>query len=272
VARKGNTDLGLKFLHQAFGLEALHFGLFTGKMPHNLDGLKEAQKEYTKTLVGLVPEGTRSILDVGCGVGGTSKALKDAGFAVEGLSPDPYHEERFPETCGPSVPFHASKFEPFSPGKQYDCLLFSESPQYIDKDAFWPHVMKLTHPGSAVIAADFFRKGENEYYDMCFFEKDFVARAERAGFKVAFHRDITEEVSPNLEVSMKFLGYGRRLLDFAKDAARKRSRIISKLIRMIYGRKLEKVRVLLEEKLPHRLNADFFRRTMSYAMYRFERP
>ncbi|MHC4249111.1 MAG: methyltransferase domain-containing protein [Planctomycetota bacterium] len=223
MARKGNTDLGLKFLHQAFGLEALHFGLFANGVPHNLDGLKAAQEEYTKTLIGLVPEGARTVLDVGCGVGGTSKALKDAGFAVEGLSPDPYHKERFPETCGPGVPFHHSKFEPFDPGKTYD----------------W---------------------------------KDFVARAERAGFKVAFHRDITEEVIPNLEVSMKFLGYGRRLLGFATDAARKRSRVLWKLIRMFYGRKLDKVRVLLEEKLPHRLDADFFRKTMSYAMYRFERP
>ena len=98
-------DSGLKFMHQAFGMRSLHFGLFAEDMPHTLDGLKEAQENYTRTLVDLVPKKAKTVLDVGCGVGGTSKALKEKGFDVEGLSPDPYHEEQFPVTCGPDI-FH----------------------------------------------------------------------------------------------------------------------------------------------------------------------
>ena len=115
MAGRKKVDPGLKFLHKAFGLEALHFGLFTDGANPTLETLKEAQEEFTRTLIGLVPKSAKSVLDVGCGVGGTTKALRDAGFAAEGLSPDPYHKEQFPITCGPDVPFHHSPFEPFSP-------------------------------------------------------------------------------------------------------------------------------------------------------------
>ena len=47
MAGKTHIDIGLKLLHQAFGLEMLHFGLFADGMPHTLDGLREAQDEYT---------------------------------------------------------------------------------------------------------------------------------------------------------------------------------------------------------------------------------
>ncbi len=271
LARKGNVDPGLKFLHQAFGLEALHFGLFTDGAPHDLDGLKKAQEEYTRTLVGLVPEDARAVLDVGCGVGGTSKALKEAGFAVEGLSPDPYHKERFPETCGPSVPFHHSKFEPFSPGKEYDCILFSESPQYIDKDAFFPKCIELTEPGSCLVVSDFFATAPGGAYPRSFLREDFEARAERAGYVVASFRDISPEVLPNFEIMSKFLGYGQRLFGMLQDSGHGRGRILKMLARFFLRKKIRRIQNELFVRLPAQFDMDRFRETMSYCMYRLER-
>jgi len=264
-------DSGLKFLHQAFDLKSLHFGLFTDQHPRTPEGLREAQAEYTRTLTGLVPQGATSVLDVGCGLGDSSKALAAAGFAVEGLSPDPYHQEQFRLTCGPEIPFHLSKFETFNPARTFGCLVFGESPQYIDKDAFFPKCLELTKPGAQVVVSELFQIEAGGPYPTCFFEDDFLARAERAGFSVAHRRDITEEVLPTLEVGRLFLKYGQRLFDFACDSARRRVPLRWKLVRAIYGRKLDKVRGLLHEKIPGWLDGERFRKTMRYCMYRLTR-
>lgn len=271
MAKPKRVDLGLKLLQNAFGLKALHFGLFTEEMPRTPDGVHLAQEEYTRTLCGLVPEGVKSVLDVGSGLGGTSKRLAEAGLSVEGLSPDPYHGEQFRITCGPEVPFNLTGFEDFNPGKTYDCLLFGESPQYIDKDAFFPKCLELTEPGGHIVLAELFQTGEGGVYDKCFFEDDFVARAERAGFRVAHRRDITEEVLPTLEVGRLFLKYGRRLFAFGTDSVRRRRPFLWWLLRIPWGRKIDHVGRLLEEKLPLWLDADRFRATTRYVMYRLSR-
>jgi len=262
-------DPGLKFLHQAFGLKSLHFGLFTEDMPHRLEGLREAQEEYTRALLALVPEDAKTVLDVGCGVGGTTKKLREAGFAAEGLSPDPYHKEQFPITCGPDAPFHHSPFEPFSPGKTYDCLLFSESPQYIDKDSFFPKSAELTKPGSSLVVSDFFTIAPGGAYPRAFPRDDFEARAKRAGFEVASFRDVTQEILPSFEIMSTFLGYGQRFFEMVQDMASRR--FLGKLARFFLRKKLRHIREELFVRMPDQFDMDRFTKTMSYCMYRLER-
>lgn len=272
MSKGRKLDFGLKFLHQAMKLESLHFGMFTDGIPRDLDHIKDAQIEYTKTLVGMIPDGMKTVLDVGCGVGSSCKVMHDAGYAVEGLSPDNYHKEVFPQRCGPDVLFHHSGFEPFAADKKYDCLFFSESPQYIKKDQFWPKCVEITHEGSCVVAADFFQQVPNDEYHMCFLESDFVARAEKAGFKVDVHRDITQDVLPNLDISRMLLcDYGQNFYQFTLDAVRVQSPIVWRIIKLLFGRKLKTVDSLVFDKLPRRLDSEKFQKTMHYGMYRFVR-
>jgi SAM-dependent methyltransferase len=266
------TDLGLKFLHQAFGFKALHFGLFKDEHPHLLKGLHLAQEEYTRTLVDLIPPGVRTVLDVGCGIGGTSKVVASRGLHVEGLSPDPYHGEQFQITCGPDVPFHLCKFETLKTDKTYDCLLFGESAQYIDKQAFFPKCVELTHPGSCLVIAELFQVEPSEGNRKCFSEEDFAAGAEKAGFKQDYRRDITKEVLPTLTVALVFIEYGQRLIRFAEETAKRRSKFLWWLARLFYGRKLDRVHALLHEKLPVWLDPQKFEKTTRYVMCRFVRP
>ncbi len=265
------VDLGLKFLQQVFDLKALHFGLFTDSIPHTPDGVRKAQEEYTRELLGLIPDGVKSVLDVGSGMGGTSKAMAAAGLAVEGLSPDPFHGEQFALACGPGIPFHLSKFEDFVPSETYDCLLFSESPQYIDKDAFFPKCQELTGSGGDLVLAELFQVEAGGPYSDCFFEDDFVARAERAGFRVEQRRDITENVLPTLKVGGLFLKYGRKLFDFGTDTMKSRRPFLWWLVRLPFGRKIDHVRMLLNDRLPLWLDEDLFRKTTRYVMYHMTR-
>jgi SAM-dependent methyltransferase len=267
----GRVDLGLKFLQDVFDLKALHLGLFTEGVPRTPEGIHRAQEEYTKALIGLIPPGVRSVLDVGSGLGGTSRTLAEAGLAVEGLSPDPHHGEQFARTCGSGVPFHLTALEGFSPGRTFDCLLFSESPQYIDKDALFPKCLELTGPGGHLVVAEFFQACPGGPYDTCFFEEDFLARAERAGFRLEHRRDVTEEVLPTLEIGGLFLKYGRRMFNFAAETFRRRRPLLTRLVRLPFGRKIDHIRMLLNDRLPRWLDPELFRRTTRYVMLRMTR-
>ena len=271
MAKSKGIDSGLMFLHQAFDLKSLHFGLFTDEYPRTPDGLHMAQANYTRTLADMVPADAKTVLDVGSGLGDTSKLLTERGYSVEGLSPDPYHKEQYAANCGPDAAFHLSKFEDLTPGKTYDCLVFGESPQYIDKDAFFPKSAELTQPGGHLVLAELFQAKPGGRYTTCFFEDDFVGRAERAGFRVEHRRDITEEVLPTLEVGAVFLKFGQKLFDHGRYLARRRSPFLAWLTRLFFGRKLENLRVMLHEKLPGWLDTEQFRETTSYVMYRLRR-
>jgi len=270
--KRDEHDVGLKFLQQAFGLSSLHFGLFTEDQPYNLENLRKAQVNYTSTLVSLVPDGVKTVLDVGSGLGDISKVLIDRGYKVEGLSPDAYHGEKYLESCGKDAVFHLSKFEDFRTDTRYDCLLFGESPQYIDKDAYFPKCLELTNPGSCIVLADFFQKHPGDVYPKCFVESDFVARAEKAGFRVDYHRDITKEVLPNLEVARLFLAYGQKLFAFITDTLKRRKRFLWFLANLFYGRRIRRVHQILHENSPKWLDSARFEENMRYAMYRLVRP
>src|ERR671919_636193 len=69
------------------------------------------------------------ILDVGCGTGIMAENLKKSGYNVEGLSPDIYQKELFTDRTQSTL--HLCCFEDFIPSVQYDCIIMSESSQYI---------------------------------------------------------------------------------------------------------------------------------------------
>jgi len=266
-----SIDVGLKILHEAFEFKSLHVGLFTEEMPHTLDGVHLAQAEYVKQLTGMIPEGVKTVLDVGAGLGDTAKLLHDGGYEVVGLSPDPYLEEQFGITTEGKVEFHLTTFEAFETERTFDCLVFGESPQYIDKKQFFPKCLAVTRPGSHIVLADFFQIERGEDYKDCFVESEFREMAEAAGFKIEFHRDITDNIVPTFTVGRKFLDYGQRLFGFLTDTARRRAPVKWWIGSLFYGRKLEHVKKLLHEQMPPRLDGERFKEHMRYAMYRLTR-
>ena len=122
----------LRLMREVLELDHLHYGLWRDE-PLDLAGLKRAQERYAETLCDWVPDGVRSILDVGCGTGSMARRLAERGFEVEGLAPDPYLGEVFTERTG--LDFHLARFQEFEPERTYDLILMSESAQYITEAA-----------------------------------------------------------------------------------------------------------------------------------------
>ena len=67
----------------------------------------------------------RSILDVGCGVGGNAAYLQERGFDIDVLSPDPYQEKVIKKKFNGAMKFFKSKFENFETYRTYDLILES---------------------------------------------------------------------------------------------------------------------------------------------------
>ena len=196
--RRVKVNLPLRFCHEVLGLDHLHYGLWDGEAL-GVAGLESAQERYTQTLLAWIPPGVRSILDVGAGTGATARRLRDEGFEVEGLSPDPYQQELFARRV--DRPFHLGRFQEFEPAKTYDLVLMSESSQYIWLDSLFPAVRRAC-PAGHLLVADYFTVGEDDGEKQSGHPLDaYLAAAEAAGLELLRQEDVTEATAPTLELA-----------------------------------------------------------------------
>ena len=78
-----------------------------------LKDIKHAQERYIENLSTFIPKNVKTILDVGCGIGGNAEYLINHGYSVETLSPDDYQKKIVFDKFNGKVVFHHSKFEEF---------------------------------------------------------------------------------------------------------------------------------------------------------------
>jgi SAM-dependent methyltransferase len=193
------VDTGLRFLHSVLGLEQLSYGLWEDD-ELTLDGLRTAQSRYADLLVDLIPSDVRRVLDVGCGSGSTAMRMIERGLDVEGLAPDPYLGEVFPQRT--RRPFHLCRFELFRPTEPFDLILMSESAQYVMLDQLFRRVM-LHNPGAYLLVADYFRITPRGalFGPSGHLLDEFLDEAEQWQFGLLHREDITDRVAPTLALA-----------------------------------------------------------------------
>ena len=261
------VSTSLRLMREVLELDHLHYGLWQDE-PLDLDGLKQAQERYAEKLCDWVPEGVRTILDVGCGSGSMALRLRDRGFEVEGLAPDPYLGEVFTERTG--LPFHLARFQEFEPGHRYDLILMSESAQYIWLDSLFPRVLRVA-PGGHLLLADYFvvdndgSQAARSGHPL----EGFLARAAESGCKLARREDVTEQAAPTLALASIWLDrYGVKIAAVLGERAQRRHPWLYGLGDRLLGgrlrRKLEQERTLCDP--------DIFRRLKRYELMLFRLP
>jgi len=68
-SRELGLDLAAIAARYLFGTDHLHYGLWTEGLPVHMNNLLKAQEQYADMLLATIPEGTKTILDVGTGTG-----------------------------------------------------------------------------------------------------------------------------------------------------------------------------------------------------------
>lgn len=168
-----------------------------------LTQLRLAQEAYTVKLFSFIPQETKTLLDVGCGIGGNTKYLCDRGFAVEALAPDALQEEKFIENTQGKVPFHLTRFEDFKQAKSYDLILFSESSQYIAVDDLAEGAARLLSSNGYLLISDMMRfdeKYKSGIFSNCHIRKELQIALEKVGFTLVKTEDISRSIVPTIDL------------------------------------------------------------------------
>lgn len=249
---KKTSDRALRFYNEVLGLERLHYGLWKLQDELTLDNLKAAQQRYEDLLTGSIPADAKVVLDVGCGTGVMAANLKSIGYDVAGMTPDIHQKELIEAKA--EIDLHFCKFEDFQPYKAYDCIIMSESAQYIPLQKLFDVAAKTLRRGGYLMVCDYFilnhargimaKSGHNL--------DAFMEAAAEHGFNLLKSRDITSETSKTLEMAGNFCDRALLAADIATEKIRKRYPGLTRLVlRLLQGKigKLKQERRLIDAEL-----------------------
>lgn len=186
--------------------------------------LRAAQEAYTTKLFSFIPEGIKTVLDVGCGIGGNAKSLWERGLSVEGLAPDAIQKEKFIQNTNGKIPFYLTTFEDFQTSHSYDLVLFSESSQYMAVEDLAQGAARLLNSGSYLLIADMMRL-DAEYkegiFSNCHIANELQAALEKAGFKLIKSEDISQSIAPTIDLCLSnFRTFGLTTFKYIADVVK----------------------------------------------------
>jgi len=275
LRKKIHTDLALLYFSEFLKTKYLHFGYWDEGEALTRKNLQAAQERFIEKMMEFIPEGVHTILDVGSGVGGNALKLRERGFIVEGLSPDPYQEKLFKENTHHEIPFHLSPFEEFeSDNKKFDLVMMSESVQYIPLRPGLQKSREVLKDGGFLLAADIFKTGDapevrSHRRIQPHLLEEYLHAAADYGFQLARQECISAQTLPTLVFAS--LVYD----DYIKPAAKATLLLLQmrrpwlySLLKMFYRPKGMSIEGLLEA-VP--LNPEVFSKYMTYMIFLFRK-
>lgn len=149
--------------------EHIHLGHY-GSPPRKKDFLK-AKSDFVHEMVhwgGLdkLPSRT-TVLDVGCGIGGSSRILaRDYGFTVTGITLSPRQVRRAQELTAPEVNAHFQVDDALAlsfPDASFDVVWSIEAGLHMpDKAQFARELMRVLKPGGILLVADWNQRDDRQ--------------------------------------------------------------------------------------------------------------
>lgn len=226
----------------------LHYGYWeplpTAGEELTLTRLRAAQETYTAKVLSFIPESVKTVLDVGCGIGGNAVYLGARGFIVEGLAPDALQQERFIKNTNSQVPFYLTRFEDFHSSNSYDLILLSESSQYIAVDDLAEGAVRLLSSNGYLLLADMMRSNaeyQKGIFSNCHVASELQAALLKAGFKLIKTEDISTHIAPTIDLCVdKFRTFGLTTIKYIADLVAIAFPPLHALARWAFNRWLEK--------------------------------
>ncbi|MBT4155396.1 MAG: methyltransferase domain-containing protein [Candidatus Marinimicrobia bacterium] len=271
-----SIDHVLKLYSETIRSPFLHYGFWDEPKSVDLDSvnlqeIKDAQGRYIEHLSSFIPSNVKSILDVGCGIGGNADYLHNKGYHIETLSPDDFQRTVIDEKFKGEMKFHHCKFEKFDPQQKYDLILESESACYIKIDQGFEKARETLRDGGYLLASDYFvhhRDGTKtphlkSSHDM----GKYISSAAAHGFELIKEFDQTENTMPTLDYGKYFIErfinpsieYG---IYSAKKNYPKTARIVGKLVGPKFEAKMDQIDLL---------DSGLFRKYRKYMIYLFQK-
>ena len=182
-------------------VDYLHFAAF--ERPD--EPVLQAQERATAMLWSALPPPCR-LLEVGIGLGTTLSRLGAAGYHAMGITPDAAQIAQARQRHGDAVHVECARLEDFSTGAgSWNAMLFQESAQYIEPLALFMAAERLLTRGPAtlVVMDEFALKREDESHWGLHLLPHFIAMANRFGWRLVQHADLSREVQPTLDYLLR---------------------------------------------------------------------
>lgn len=260
-----SSDRALRFYQEVLGLDRLHYGMWKEDDILTFDNLKQAQKRYEDFLIDHIPMQVRSIVDVGCGTGVLLARLKQLDFQAEGLTPDVHQIEVL--AAKGLEPVHACRFEKFHPAGRYDCIIMSESAQYIHLDKLFSNAAAVLKHQGYLMVCDYFtldhargimaKSGHNRDH--------FLRMAQKNHFEILQQLDITRDVLKTLRMAKYVADKAILALDIGTVKIRTRHPLLTRLAFRLFRKKLNRVKEEMQL-----IDADKFQQNKTYQFFLFQ--
>jgi len=202
ISRELGLEVGAICGKYFLKLDHLHYGYWTGEIEIDIANLRLAQDEYAKFVISHIPDGVKTILDVGCGTGQIAEKLLDMGYQVDCVSPCPFLKKQASELLGNRSHVFECFYEDLQTVNRYDMALFCESFQYIDMEQALSNTDKFLNSGGYLLICDVFRKDVKGKKVMGGGHKltKFYDLIAKSSFRLIENLDITEETAPNMDL------------------------------------------------------------------------
>ena len=235
---------GLRFTDHFLKTDYLHYGLWRD-LEIDVSNLKQAQRAYTQFLFSFIPDGVRTILDVGCGSGRVAHELLERGYEVDCISPSEKLTAAAKELLGDRARIHQVTFEEAALQSEYDLVLFAESFQYIGMEHSLPKAKALLADGGRILISDFFQRdnvegqspigGGHNY-------ADFRRRLSENRLQIVHEEDITDLVAPTSDIlNRAMIDVVLPLYHDVRDYLADRFPFMNRIITGAYNSKLKKL-------------------------------
>ncbi|MBN1824021.1 MAG: class I SAM-dependent methyltransferase [Endomicrobiales bacterium] len=263
--------IGLLFGRYLFKAEDLHYGLWPEGLAVEPANIPIAQAKHSEFIISNIPQGVKTILDVGCGAGQLASKLIARGFEVDCVSPSPVLTEATRAKVGQRSAIYETKYETLNTDKKYDLVIFSESFQYIPVNEALRQSIRFLKPSGHVLICDFFATdapGESPLYGGHNLAK-FRETSKAHPLEMLKDIDITRETAPNLDlVNGMMQNLLKPVWDIIINFLKERHPVLSKFAFWKYRKKMDRMN---DKYFSGRRNGENFSRYKSYRLFLFKR-
>lgn len=263
-------NLELLFGTEVLKLKSLHYGYWEPHQELSLENFKKAQTKYTETLISLLPDTVKTVLDVGCGIGDNALAISKTGREVTAISPDKNHKKFFEQDEMKNINFENADLQNFKTDKKFDLILLSESQSYFSPIDTYKKCQKiLNHPGYLLVS-DMFNVKENGWTPGVYTKDQYIKTAKDYGLDIVKSIDITKEILPTIKLANNF--YKEFFIPsflIAKTYLKNSSPVKYFLVKTFFKKQLSDLSKIHDYYEKH-LDPDFFKKELVYLRLLFK--
>jgi len=245
---RGSREIGLEIAticgRYFLKLQHLHYGYWSDDLDVDIANLRIAQENYAQFLISHIPDAIARILDVGCGTGQVASDLVRMGYGVDCVSPSSYLSRQARELLSKTSRVFECYYEELHTENRYDLILFAESFQYINPEKGIEKTLELLRRGGYMLICDVFRKDVPGQSPLSGGHP--LTRLQRivaeSPLELVKDVDITPQTAPSIDIENDVLQeVVKPTVDLIQQLLDSKYPVMSKLLRFLYGKKMDKM-------------------------------